>query len=205
VEAPAPRRSSAPAPHALRPGDPELAPCGELARAVATIAAYAPADDGQRAARERILAFAAVHPDALHRSCRRGHLTASALVVDPQARVLLTLHRKLGRWLQLGGHCDGDATLPGVALREAVEESGIAELVVVPRILDLDVHTIPARAGEPEHLHLDVRFLVLAPAGAEPVASSESRALRWFSPSELAALELDASLRRLVARARRGE
>ena len=180
--------------------DPALRAAPLLERALSTVRAYAPHDAAQAATRERMLAFAREHPDALHRSCRAGHFTASALVVDaPRRRALLTLHAKLGRWLQLGGHCDGDGNLAAVALREAIEESGIPDLVIDPRPLDLDVHVIPARPGEPEHLHLDTRFRVVAPPGAVPVASAESHALRWFRPEELrsAAVESDASVARL--------
>jgi 8-oxo-dGTP pyrophosphatase MutT (NUDIX family) len=185
-----------------RAGDARLQPVAELAHAVRILAAWEPPDAAQAETRERVLAFAREHPDALHRSSLAGHLTASALVLDPAGgRVLLTLHAKLGRWLQLGGHCDGDANLVGVALREAIEESGIADLRIDPRPLDLDVHAIPARPGEPEHLHLDTRFLVLAPARATPRASAESRELRWFAPDELPELGTDDSVRRLVRRA----
>src|SRR5205085_2370564 len=125
-----------------------------------------------------------------------------ALVVDPSRGVaLLTHHRKLGRWLQLGGHCDGDANLARAALREATEESGIADLRIDPEPLDVDVHAIPARAGEPEHWHLDTRFLVVAPPGAVEIASAESIALRWFRPDELATIVTDDSVRRLFERA----
>jgi 8-oxo-dGTP pyrophosphatase MutT (NUDIX family) len=184
----------------LAEGAPELAPLADLARARATLAGYAPRDAAQAEARAFALAWVDAHPDALSRACLAGHLTASALVLDARGeRALLTLHAKLGRWLQLGGHCDGDANLPGSALREAREESGIAGLAIDPAPIDLDCHRIPARPGEPEHWHLDARFLVRAPAGARPRASAESRALRWFAPRELDSIETDDSVRRLFA------
>lgn len=182
----------------LPPGSPELAPSDDLARARGLLAAYVPPTDAQRAERDRILAFVDAHPDALRRTCLAGHLTGSALVLDAAGeRALLTHHRKLDRWLQLGGHCDGDANLAAVALREAIEESGIPDLRVDPAPVDLDVHVIPARRDEPEHLHLDVRFLVHAPPGAREVASDESHALGWFSPAELAGIDVDDSVERL--------
>ena len=146
-----------------------------------------------------MLAFIDDHPnDAHRRSCVPGHLTASCLLVDHAGeRALLTYHRKLRRWLQLGGHCDGDANLAGVALREAHEESGIAELEIDPIPLDLDIHPIPARPGEPEHLHLDTRFVVRAAKGSVEVLSNESLELRWVAPDELATLETDDSVQRL--------
>jgi len=107
----------------------------ELARARDTVAGYEPADVDQIAERDRILAFIDEHPDSLVRSCKLGHLTASGLLIDHAGeRALLTLHRKLGRWLQLGGHVDGDGDLAAAALREAIEESGIDAIEVDPRI-----------------------------------------------------------------------
>ena len=178
----------------------DLLPTADLAIARSTLATWTPPSLEQRATRDRMLAFIDEHPrDAHLRSCVPGHLTASALVVDADGRrALLTHHRKLGRWLQLGGHCDGDANLPGVALREATEESGIEGLELEPVPIDVDIHTIPARKDEPEHLHLDTRFLVRAPAGAIERASEESNRLRWFTRAEAEALETDDSVRRLL-------
>ncbi|MGW2212197.1 NUDIX hydrolase [Streptomyces sp. NPDC001781] len=138
----------------------------------------------------------AVHPDGVWRSCDAGHLTASALVVDPeQGRVLLTLHRKLRMWLQMGGHCEpGDISMAGAALREATEESGIAGLTLLPGgPVRLDRHQIPA----PCNWHLDVQYAVLAPRGAEQVISDESLDLRWFGYDEVASVA-DESVVRLV-------
>ena len=160
--------------------------------------AYTSDDASQAAERARILAFVDEHPDALYRTCLEGHLTASGLLLDHSGqRALLTLHRKLGRWLQLGGHVDGDGDLAAAALREAIEESGIDGLEVDPRVLDLDVHAIPERGDEPEHLHLDVRFQLRAPEGARERASGESIELRWVAPDELGELEVDDSVKRL--------
>lgn len=180
----------------------ELAPATDLARARATLAAYVPRDAHQAEQRAFFLSWIDAHPDAAHRACLAGHLTASALVVDATGtRALLTLHRKLGRWLQLGGHCDGDTNLASTALREAREESGILELCIDPIPIDLDAHRIPARPGEPEHWHLDTRYLVRAPADAVEQLSEESVELRWFTPPECAELATDDSVRRLFRRA----
>lgn len=165
-----------------------------------------PPDAEQAAARDRIVAWIERYPNDAHLRTRlEGHLTASALVVDAaRERGLLTHHKKLGRWLQLGGHCDGDANLAHVALREASEESGIEGLAIDPTPIDVDVHTIPARTGargvEPEHWHLDTRFVVYAPRGAELVLSDESLDLAWVSPEELSKLSTDASVVRLFER-----
>jgi len=184
---------------AVAAGDPALDPDPDLARAHVLLERYTPRDAQQARARERMLQFLEEHPrDAHRRELRVGHLTASALVIDARGeRALLTHHRKLGRWLQLGGHCDGDANLPGTALRECLEESGIGALAILPEPVDLDIHVIPARPGEPEHEHLDTRFLVFAPPGAVESASDESHQLAWFGPSELARLDTDDSVRRL--------
>jgi len=175
----------------------------DTACARALLAGWSPPDSAQSDARDRIVAWIDRYPLDAHRRTRlEGHLTASALVVDPERGAgLLTHHKKLGRWLQLGGHCDGDANLARAALREAVEESGIAGLRIAPVPLDVDVHAIPARAGEPEHWHLDTRFLVLAPPGSIETASDESLALGWFRPEDLAGIPTDASVRRLFDRA----
>ena len=174
-------------------------PTDNLDAARRVLLAYEAPDEAQRAVRERMLAFIEVHPEDAHRrTCLPGHLTGSALVLDhEERRALLTYHRKLGRWLQLGGHADGDANLVGVALREAVEESGIADLAINPVPVNLDIHVIPSRPGEPEHLHLDTCFLVRAGPGSEPRVSEESLDLRWFEPRELADIETDDLVRRL--------
>jgi len=149
---------------------------------------------------KRILALLADHPDALERSCRPGHLTGSALVIDPaDHRILVLYHSKLQRWLQPGGHADGDSDLARVALREAVEETGIDDLQLVEPAIDLDIHRVDP-PGESSHEHYDVRFLVIAPVGSEPVGNHESTALRWIFSNELASIDADSSLCRLAAR-----
>ncbi|MFJ8025076.1 NUDIX hydrolase [Streptomyces sp. NPDC096311] len=136
------------------------------------------------------------HPDGMWKACTAGHVTASALVIDPVGgRVLLTLHRKLRMWLQMGGHCEpGDPTLAAAALREATEESGIEGLVLLPGgPVTLDRHAIPA----PCNWHLDVQYAALAPAEAVAAISDESLDLRWFLYEEVADVA-DASVVRLL-------
>jgi 8-oxo-dGTP pyrophosphatase MutT (NUDIX family) len=144
--------------------------------------------------------FLASAPEVFERSHRPGHFTGSAWLVSGDGeRVLLTHHRKLGRWLQLGGHADGDGDLARVALREAQEESGLASLVVESSIFDLDRHRIPARGDEPAHWHYDVRYVVHATGREAFVVGAESLALAWRSVRELAsASSADASLRRMA-------
>jgi coenzyme F420-0:L-glutamate ligase len=143
-------------------------------------------DPVTNAVRQAFLGFLAARPDAMWRSCVAGHLTASALVLDPSREaVLLTLHPRVGMWLQVGGHCEpGDRTLLDAAAREAREETGIGSLSFDLRPLALDVHPITCSLGVPTR-HFDVQFLAVAPAGVEPVASDESLDLRWFSWDEL--------------------
>ncbi|GAB2920589.1 NUDIX hydrolase [Streptomyces mayteni] len=137
------------------------------------------------------------HSDGMWRACAAGHLTASALVIDPaEGRVLLTLHPKIGAWLQTGGHCEPtDSTLAGAALREATEESGIEGLRLLPEPAGLDRHRTPCA------VHLDVQYAAVAPAGARAVISEESLDLRWFPYAEVPAVA-DPSVVRLMERAR---
>ncbi|MFB6592866.1 NUDIX hydrolase [Streptomyces diastaticus] len=142
----------------------------------------------------------AAHPDGVYKPCVAGHLTASALVLDPsRGQVLLTLHRKLNMWLQMGGHCeDEDISVARAALREATEESGIPGLELLPGgPVRLDRHRIPA----PCHWHLDVQYAAVAPPGADAAISDESLDLRWFGYDEVAGVA-DASVVRLLAAAR---
>jgi 8-oxo-dGTP pyrophosphatase MutT (NUDIX family) len=148
------------------------------------------------------IAFAAAHPDCCERTLATGHFTGSAWLVSADGeRVLLTHHRKLNRWLQLGGHADGDGDLAAVALREAEEESGLSRLLVEGGIFDLDRHLIPARGSEPAHWHHDVRFVVRATDDEYFVANEESNELAWRRISELAADgAMEESMRRMAAR-----
>jgi 8-oxo-dGTP pyrophosphatase MutT (NUDIX family) len=148
--------------------------------------------------RQRILGLIDEHEDIAVRTCRPGHLTGSAFVVDPSRMTCLMLfHTKLQRWLQPGGHADGDTNLAHVALREAEEETGIDGLRVVTPAIDVDIHRVDP-PKEDAHLHLDVRYLVIAPAGSEPVGNHESQALRWVTEAELVDFHVDEGLRRMA-------
>jgi 8-oxo-dGTP pyrophosphatase MutT (NUDIX family) len=180
---------------------------GLHADVLATLAAMPldPADGtGQAAVREGFYGLLAARPDATRRACAPGHITASTVLLDHDAsHVLLTLHPRVGAWLQLGGHVeDSDASVVAAAAREALEESGIDGIVLDPRPVDLDVHPITCSLGVPTR-HFDIRFLGRAPAGATAVISEESDDLRWFAvdalPDTIAA-ELPELIRRCVAR-----
>ncbi|HEV7909394.1 MAG TPA: NUDIX hydrolase [Pseudonocardiaceae bacterium] len=151
------------------------------ADAVSVLSGWTPADREQEALRQAYLGFLAAREDACLRSCEAGHITASALVLDATGeRALLTLHPRVGRWLQLGGHCEPtDVSLLAAAMREATEESGITGLRIEPQPVHLDVHPITCSLGVPTR-HFDVRFLVRAPIGAQPVRSAESIDLQWW-------------------------
>jgi len=131
-----------------------------------------------------------------------GHFTASAWLVDRGGtRTLLTHHRKLGLWLQPGGHADGDRDLPRVALREAEEETGLDGLTVDPAVFDLDRHRIPEHKGVPAHWHYDVRYVVHAGEDEAFVVGEESHSLAWRDIAGVAAdTAADASLRRMAAK-----
>lgn len=181
-------------------GPADLVAWADLAAARGAVVAARPGDGEHEENRRRILAFLDAHPDALHRSSALGHLTGSAVVIDPSTReVLFLFHAKVRRWLQPGGHADGDANLARVALREAVEETGIEGLRVATPAVDLDVHTFhDARGRDPDHLHLDVRHLVLAPPGATAVTNHESEDARWVPVADLSVLDLDPGTHRMV-------
>ncbi|QMU75237.1 NUDIX hydrolase [Streptacidiphilus sp. PB12-B1b] len=184
-------------------------PAGALHRdALRALDSWAAPDDQQDLLRRDYLDHLREREDGVWRSCHPAHITASALVVDAaRGRVLLTLHPKVGLWLQLGGHCEPqDATLAGAALREAVEESGITEglaLAASAAPVKLDRHAVRcAGRDQPENTHLDVQYLATAPADAVARISDESLDLRWFGFDALPE-RTDGSVRDLVARAQK--
>lgn len=146
------------------------------------IAAYEALHPDESECVQRIRALVLSRSDCFERSCPPGHITASAWILShDRQHFLLTHHRKLGRWLQLGGHADGDPDLRSVALREAREESGMDAFEFLDDDpLDLDVHVIPARSSEPRHEHHDIRFLLVACEDQALRISDESLDLRWF-------------------------
>ncbi|MCG3205178.1 MAG: hypothetical protein KCHDKBKB_01897 [Elusimicrobia bacterium] len=162
---------------------------------------YVAIDDEDDRQRNQILAFVTAHPKCFERSHWSGHITGSAWLMDQTGeKVLLTHHKKLGKWLQLGGHADGDCDIQAVALREAYEESGLKKGIrpLSNRIFDVDIHPIPARTNEPAHYHYDVRFVFQA-VGSDPVlAGRESIELAWINIRDLHSFSNEESLHRMT-------
>lgn len=158
-------------------------------------------DPAQESLRHAVLAFVHGRLDACRRDCVPGHVTASTLVLDDSgSQVLLTLHPRLGRWVQLGGHCeDTDDDIVAAALREATEESGVAGLHINPELVALHVHPVTCSLGVPTR-HLDMQFVAQAPADAVIAVSDESVDLRWW-PADALPTGTDDALAYLVQRA----
>jgi 8-oxo-dGTP pyrophosphatase MutT (NUDIX family) len=183
-------------------------PPADLDALLRQLRAHPSADAAEARDVARVLDFVARHPDPFDRRIAEGHLTGSAFVLTADgARVLLLHHRKLDRWLQPGGHADpGEASGEAVRLARGPEETGLDDPCPSPPPpgrSDVDVHEIPARPGEPAHAHLDLRYLVVAGAGALTRAREEASDLRWFGWDELAPLGLDPGLRRGLSKALR--
>ncbi|TRX56082.1 NUDIX hydrolase [Fulvivirga sp. M361] len=166
--------------------------------------AYLPENPKEVQFKEDFFLFIKTYGDCFERSLAIGHITGSAWVVNKdRSRALLTHHKKLDRWLQLGGHADGDPNVLNVASREAQEESGLKSLKLISSaIFDIDIHTIPARKDEPEHLHYDVRFLFKADDNEQLHVSSESKNLHWISLDHLDSyIDHNESIQRMAGKA----
>ena len=167
---------------------------------------HTPADTREWEMRDEILAFVKQHPDCFERALTEGHITASAWITNPNRNlVLMTHHRKLDRWFQLGGHADGETDVLKVALSEAREESGLHGIrPLSEHIFDVDVHFIPSHGAVAAHKHYDIRFLLEA-ADDQPLRGSEreSKQLRWVSMEEVLQLNSEASIRRMVEKMKR--
>lgn len=166
----------------------------------AKLATHQASDDNEASMLQQIIDFVATEAECFERSLPQGHITGSAWIIDHNhSKTLLTHHRKLDRWFQLGGHSDGDPDTLAVALREGREESGLTQLTPVSEaIFDVDVHLIPARGDEPAHYHYDVRFLLRADSAAPLVISSESKDLAWVTLAEAQQLAPDISIQRMI-------
>lgn len=169
--------------------------------AIALLSDWQTPDPGQDSLRHAVLSFLLARDDACRRECVPGHITASTLVLDHAGReVLLTLHPRLGRWVQLGGHCDDtDIDIVAAALREATEESGVADLRLEPELVAVHVHPVTCSLGLPTR-HLDLQFVAHAPPGAQIALSDESLDLQWW-PVDALPDGTDDALAYLVSRA----
>jgi 8-oxo-dGTP pyrophosphatase MutT (NUDIX family) len=179
----------------------------EAGRLIALLAHHRAADPEEEASLLRILKFLSLSPAPFDRTNPEGHITGSAVVARPDAKAfLLVHHRRLDRWLQPGGHTDPeDADVLATALREVREETGVRAQPVEAggRPFDVDVHPIPARKREPEHLHFDLRFLATASDTALAPHPQETREVRWFTPEEARAIGADPSVLRALEKAER--
>ena len=164
------------------------------------LAAYLGKHPLESEAIRRFAGFVQAQPECFERSLLEGHVTGSAWIVDGSGtQVLLTHHRKLDAWLQLGGHADGDPDVRAVALKEAREESGLYDYEPESDgIFDLDIHPIPARKDVPQHLHYAVRYVLRATGSVDYTVSEESHDLRWVPLDEVASLTTDESMLRMV-------
>jgi len=176
-------------------------PVSVRSSAISLLTDWRAPDPAQDSMRHAVLSFLHARSDACRRECVPGHVTASALVLDDAGtHVLLTLHPRLGRWVQLGGHCDDeDADIVAAALREATEESGIAGLRIAPELAAIHAHPVTCSLGLPTR-HLDLQFVARAPGGAQIAISDESDDLRWW-PADALPEGADHALAYLVARA----
>ena len=154
---------------------------------------------GEGSEKERLIEFIKTSPDCFERSNLEGHITASCwLISNDGERVLLTHHKKLNMWLQMGGHCDGDSDVLGVAMKEAREESGINDWeTVIDSVFDMDIHLIPGRPSEPEHYHYDVRFLLRASGDETYAVSEESHDIAWVELDRLSEYTEEHSMHRM--------
>ncbi|MFQ6604814.1 MAG: NUDIX hydrolase [Fidelibacterota bacterium] len=162
--------------------------------------AYEPDTTQEAVIRDEIISFVRANEHCFERSNPGGHLTGSAWIINSnRQRVLLVHHRKLGKWIQPGGHADGQTDLSQVAYREALEETGIKDLrLVAPDIFDLDIHPIPVRRDEPDHFHYDVRYLFIAGPEDGPIRNHESLAVRWIDLTAVHEYNSGSSLRRMI-------
>lgn len=157
-------------------------------------------DPAEQQMTQRTIDFVNTYPNCFDRELLIGHITGSAWIIDKSGEfVLLTHHRKLDRWFQPGGHCDGDCDVMGVAMKEAIEETGVTEIEISDQhIFDIDIHEIPERKGIPAHLHYDIRFLFRADKNLPLIVTEESNDLGWIALNKVEELNNEESMMRMV-------
>ncbi|WP_353721484.1 NUDIX hydrolase [Dyadobacter sp. 676] len=167
---------------------------------LALLASYEPEPGLEAEMHHDTVDFIKRNPDCFERSLLAGHITASGWVLSPDKdAVLLMHHRKLDRWFQPGGHCDGDPDVKEVAIKEVMEETGITDLQALKEgIFDVDVHLIPARKDVPEHYHYDIRFAFQAAEGQDIVLNNESKDVQWVPVSKVQDYHDSESIMRMV-------
>ncbi len=153
----------------------------------------------------RMLEVLNICDDCFERGCRVGHFTASSWLLDHQLRrVLLMHHVKLDRWLQLGGHCDGNYNVLSVAIKEAQEESGIKNITALSdKIFDIDIHLTPQIKDDAPHYHFDIRFLLKVVETSQIVRNHEANALQWFDLHNDKLPVTDDSMQRMLVKSRK--
>ena len=163
---------------------------------------YQPFNQEETHFKQEMIEFVNQNPDCFERSLLTGHITGSAWIVDKSRQyTLLTHHRKLDKWFQTGGHCDGDSDVLNVAMKEAMEETGLTDIQAISsNIFDIDIHEIPERKGVPTHLHYDVRFLLEADMNEPLIISSESSDLAWIELSKVSQLNDSQSIMRMICK-----
>lgn len=160
---------------------------------------YQPTLEIEQKFKGKFLQFIDNEVDCFKRELLKGHITGSAFIIDEAStKAVLVHHAKLNCWLQPGGHADGDSDIMAVTLKEAKEETGLTNLSILPEIFDIDIHTIPARKQVPEHLHYDVRFLIIADEKEPFIVSSESTDIQWVGLNDLEKYEVDFSVKRMA-------
>lgn len=148
---------------------------------------------------QNMCTFLDTNPNCFERSCLPGHFTASVWIVNPDFnKVLMVHHKKIGLWLQPGGHCDGDSRVQEVAKKELIEETGLVDFSFINTIFDVDVHEISAYKNDPSHLHYDVRFLAIANSQQATILSDESNSIEWFTLDEAYKHNPHRSIERMV-------
>ncbi len=149
---------------------------------------------------KRFIKFVEENSECFNRTLLKGHLTGSAWLLNKnRTHVLLTHHKKLNKWLQLGGHADGDSDILNVAIKEVEEESGLTDLTMISNgIFDLDAHLIPARKDEPEHYHYDVRFAFVTNGNENYIVSNESFDLQWIKLDDITKKTSEKSILRML-------
>lgn len=168
---------------------------------IARINSLPPGNREEMLIRSRFTDFIENHPDCFFRSNLKGHITASAFVIDRVAgKILLIHHKKLDKWLQPGGHCDGDEDTLSVAIKEVFEETGVQIPRQDQQVIDLDIHTIPERKDVPEHEHFDVRYLFESDSTRPLTRNHETLALKWIPFQEIRKYTGEESVLRILGK-----